>query len=215
MNPDKCPVAVLISGGGTTLKNLLDWQNAGKAEFQVALVISSSENAGGLQFAEQAGIPSCVISKQKSDTGSQAFSEAIFQRCDLAEVRYVVMGGFLKLLPIPDRYEDRVINIHPSLIPAFCGKGFYGNRVHQSVLDYGCKVSGCTVHLVDNQFDHGPILAQATVEVRDGDTAAILQQRVFDRECELYPEVLNQISVGGLQRQERWVTLSPQKASPE
>ena len=104
MNPDKCPVAVLISGGGTTLKNLLDWQNAGKAEFQVALVISSSENAGGLQFAEQAGIPSCVISKQKSDTDSQAFSEAIFQRCDLAEVRYVVMGGFLKLLPIPDRF---------------------------------------------------------------------------------------------------------------
>lgn len=205
----KLPIAVLISGGGTTLKNLLDWQAQGKADFEVRLVISSSGKAAGLEYARRAGIPHQVVVQAREDASGQQFSSEIFQACDDHEVRYVAMGGFLKLLPIPERFIDRVFNIHPSLIPAFCGKGFYGSRVHQGVLDYGCKLSGCTVHLVDNEFDHGPIVAQVAVEVRAGDTADLLQKRVFEAECQLYPEILNRLASGRLVKQGRWIEIVP------
>ncbi len=111
-----------------------------------------------------------------------------------AGINLVVLGGFLRRLKVPDDFENRVINIHPSLIPAFCGKGLYGLRVHQAVIDYGCKISGCTVHFVDDHYDHGPIVAQRTVPVLTADDAPRLAARVFAEECELYPETINLIA---------------------
>jgi len=118
--------------------------------------------------------------------------------CREASVELVVMGGFLKHVRIPPDFEHRVVNIHPALIPAFCGKGFYGLRVHSAVLEYGAKVSGCTVHFADNQYDHGPIILQLTVEVRDDATPETLAHRVFAQECEAYPEAIRLFASGHL-----------------
>lgn len=201
-------IAVLISGGGTTLKNLIEAQSSPGANFEIALVIASSPSAGGIEFAKQASIPFQVVVAEKSDAHSVNFSHAIFSAIEDSQIELVVMGGFLKLLPIPDHFADRVINIHPSLIPAFCGQGFYGLKVHQSVLDFGCKLTGCTVHFVDNQFDHGPIIAQRAVPVKSGDSAESLQQRVFAAECELYPQVITAFANQQIQRDGRWVALN-------
>ena len=145
--------------------------------------------AGGLQYAQQAQIPSRVVSRRDGAT-TEAFSDAVFQPCREAQVDLVVMGGFLKLVLIPPDFAGRVMNIHPSLIPSFCGHGYYGRKVHQAVLDYGCKVSGCTVHFVDNEYDHGPIILQRVVPVLGDDTAESLAKRVFEQECQAYPEAL-------------------------
>ena len=120
----------------------------------------------------------------------------MFDACRDADAQYVVMGGFLSYVPIPPDFENRVLNIHPALIPAFCGHGFYGHHVHESVLAYGAKVSGCTVHFVDNQYDHGPVILQKVVPVLDDDTPDTLAARVFDAECEAYPEALNLLASG-------------------
>jgi phosphoribosylglycinamide formyltransferase 1 len=166
--PRRLPIAVLISGGGTTLKNLLDQSRLGKLDVDFRLVVSSSEQAKGLEFARERTVPTCIVERQRCDS-DDAFSRPIFDACRAHGAELVVMGGFLKFVPIPPDFNHRVMNIHPALIPAFSGPGFYGRRVHQAVLDYGAKVSGCTVHFVDNQFDHGPIILQRTVEVRDSD----------------------------------------------
>lgn len=188
-------LAVLISGGGTTLRNLLEWQAAGKLDANIVIVGSSNPDAAGLRFAEEAGVPAFIVS-HKEVRDEQAFSELIFERCRLAHVDYVVLGGFLRKLRIPDDFARRVINIHPSLIPAFAGKGFYGRRVHEAVLRQGCRVSGCTVHFVDDLFDHGPIIDQAAVRVAEDDTPETLAARVFASECQLYPAVINRIAAG-------------------
>lgn len=182
------PIAVLISGGGTTLRNLIERIGAGSLAGDIRLVISSNPHARGLEYAAEAKIPTLVV--QKKSISHAAFSHAIFGACREAGVHYVVMGGFLKHVPIPPDFENRVVNIHPGLIPAFCGLGMYGLKVHQAVLDYGAKITGCTVHFVDNQYDHGPIILQRPVEVRDDDTAETLQARVFQAECDALPEVL-------------------------
>ena len=188
-------LSVMISGGGTTLKNLIDWQNRGDLQAQITQVISSKPSVGGLQYAADAGIDGQVVDHRDYD-GVESFSKALFDATRLAGVDLVVMGGFLRRVAIPEDFVNRVINIHPSLIPAFCGKGNYGRRVHQAVVDYGCKVSGCTVHFVDDHYDHGPIIGQSTVEVTAADTADSLATKVFDAECELYPQVINAIATG-------------------
>jgi len=200
----RLPIAVLISGGGTTLKNLLAKIDAGELPAEIKLVVSSSSKAKGLSYAREAGIPTLVIRERDYET-AQAFGDAIFGVLRDAGVELVVMGGFLKFAPIPADFENRVMNIHNGLIPAFCGKGFYGLRVHQAVLDYGAKVSGCTVHFVDNQYDHGPIILQRVVEVRDDDTAETLQQRVFEQECEAYPDAIRLFAEGRLKVKNRRV----------
>lgn len=202
------PIAVLISGGGSTLRNLLEKIDAAKLDAQVKLVVSSSATAGGLKYAEQASAPSIVV-RQKDHATLEAYREAIFDPCREAGVQLVVMGGFLKLVQVPADFENRVVNIHPGLIPSFCGKGFYGHHVHQGVLDYGAKVSGCTVHFVDNQYDHGPIILQRTVPVLDDDTADTLAARVFEQECEAYPEAIQAYADGRLRVVGRRVFCSP------
>jgi phosphoribosylglycinamide formyltransferase-1 len=188
-------IVVLISGGGTTLRNLIEKIAAGRLDARIERVISSSAAARGLDFAREAGIPAEAIERRTFET-NEAFSDAIFAACRKASADLVVMGGFLKLIAIPPDFENRVVNIHPALIPAFCGKGFYGPRVHEAVLEYGAKLSGCTVHFVDNRYDHGPILLQRGVPVLDDDTPETLAARVFAAECEACPEALRLIGDG-------------------
>ncbi|MCS7305481.1 MAG: phosphoribosylglycinamide formyltransferase [Thermoguttaceae bacterium] len=202
-------IAVLISGGGTTLRNLIQKKAAGLLEgIDIVLVISSNPAAAGIQYAQQAGIPLQVI-QRKEFPNQEAFSEAIFQQCRQAAVDLVVLGGFLKQLTVPPDFELRVVNIHPALIPAFCGKGFYGRHVHEAVLAYGAKISGCTVHFVDNEYDHGPVIAQRAVPVLDDDTPETLAARVFAEECELYPEVIRLIAAGRVRVEGRRVRILP------
>ena len=188
-------IAVLISGGGTTLRNFIEKIAAGQLPVEIALVVSSSPTARGLQFAREAGIPSVVI-ERKGFADQDDFSRAIFDHCRRARADLVVMGGFLKRVTIPDDFANRVVNIHPALVPAFCGEGFYGHRVHEAVLEYGAKLSGCTVHFADNQYDHGPVIVQRAVPVLDDDTPETLAARVFEAECEAYPEAMRLIAAG-------------------
>ncbi|MBN2294490.1 MAG: phosphoribosylglycinamide formyltransferase [Pirellulales bacterium] len=201
------PIAVLISGGGTTLKNILEKIDAGSINVAVKLVISSSADAKGLKFADDAGIAREVIIR-RDYVDQEAFSKEIFDNCRRAGVEFVVMGGFLKRVTIPDDFENRVVNIHPALIPAFCGKGFYGHHVHEAVLEYGAKLSGCTVHFADNQYDHGPVILQQAVEVRDDDTPDTLAARVFEAECEAYPKALGLLAAGQVRVEGRRVRIS-------
>ena len=203
-------IVVLISGGGTTLQNLIRHMDAGRLSVEIPLVVSSNSEAGGKQFADDAGIPYEVI-RPKAFNSQDAFSKAIFTRCRDVEAGLVVMGGFLKRITIPDDFVNRVVNIHPALIPAFCGAGMYGRLVHEAVLEYGAKVSGCTVHFADNEYDHGPVILQKAVPVEDGDTPESLAARVFEAECEAYPEALQLIAQGRVLVEGRRVRTSPPK----
>lgn len=187
------PIAVLISGGGTTLRNLIACRDSGMLSVDFRLVVSSTIHAAGLRFAEAASIPTVVVSKSKS-LSSQEHSEKVFGPIRQTGARLVVMAGYLQHVLIPKDFESRVINIHPSLIPAFSGIGMYGLKVHQAAIDFGVKVSGCTVHFVDNEYDHGPILLQSTCEVLANDTAESLQRRVFALECEALPNAIRKIA---------------------
>lgn len=200
-------LAVMISGGGTTLANLLSLIRAGQLDARVELVISSNPTAGGLRYAVEAGVPHMVVERKKFPS-TEAFSQALFDHCRAVNPHLVAMGGWLKLVTIPEDFAGRVMNIHPSLIPAFCGHGFYGHHVHEAVLSYGAKVSGCTVHFVDNQFDHGPIILQRAVPVLDGDTPETLAARIFAEECRAYPEALALYAAGRLQLDGRRVRVT-------
>ncbi len=199
-------LAVLISGGGTTLRNLIETNERRELQAEIALVIASQPRAGGLNFAHTASIPSIVVDHRHHRELAD-FSETIFGHCRAAQIDLVVLAGFLRRVLIPADFVNRVINIHPSLIPAFCGQGKYGVHVHSAVLEYGCKMSGCTVHFVDNEYDHGPIIAQESVPVVDNDTSETLAQRVFQTECQLFPQVINAIAAGRVSidnRQVKW-----------
>ncbi len=188
-------IVVLISGGGTTLRNLIERIEAGSLSAEIPLVIASNPGAGGLKFADDAGIPHRVVVRKDYDS-QDAFSRTIFDGCREVEADLVAMAGFMKRITIPDDFSNRVTNIHPALIPAFCGEGFYGHHVHEAVLQYGVKLSGCTVHFADNQYDHGPVIVQKFVPVLDDDTPDTLAARVFEAECEAYPQALQLIAEG-------------------
>ena len=200
-------IAVLISGGGTTLRNLIAKQLAGELPVEFKLVISSNPAARGLAFAAEAGIPALVVEKRgRSD---QDYCRAVFDPIRAAGAELVVMGGFLKHVSIPPDFENRVINIHPALIPSFCGQGMYGLRVHEAALEYGVKVSGCTVHFVDNDYDRGPIILQHTVPVMDDDTPQTLQARIFAEECQALPEAIRLIAAKRVSVEGRRVFIRP------
>ncbi|MBA4107339.1 MAG: phosphoribosylglycinamide formyltransferase [Pirellula sp.] len=199
-------IAVLISGSGRTLQNFLELAAEGSLPVDVRLVISSSPTAGGLQYALDAAVPTEVLVR-KNFSSAQAYGDTIFAACRAAGVDYVAMAGFLKLAPVPDDFAGRVVNIHPSLIPAFCGHGMYGHRVHEAVLEYGAKVTGVTVHFVDNEYDAGPIIWQQPVPVFDDDTAETLAARVFEVEKEAYPHVLKLLAGGKIKLEGRRVRI--------
>jgi formyltetrahydrofolate-dependent phosphoribosylglycinamide formyltransferase len=182
-------LAVLISAGGTTLQNLLDRIADGRLAARIAVVISSRGDAFGLERAQRAGVPAVVVERRRC-TSVEEFSARIFDHCREAGAELVCMAGFLQLVRIPDDFRGRVMNIHPALIPAFCGKGFYGHHVHEAVLAYGAKVSGCTVHFADNEYDHGPIILQRAVALLEDDTPDTLAERIFEQECIAYPEAI-------------------------
>ncbi len=200
-------IAVLISGTGRSLDNMLKRIAAGQLHCDIRLVISSTPDARGLQFAERAAVPAAVF--QRRDFPSQDdYSRTVFERVREARVDLVALAGFLKQLTIPDDFAGRVVNIHPALVPSFCGKGFYGHHVHEAVLAYGVKLSGCTVHFVDNYYDHGPVILQMAVPVLDDDTADTLADRVFAAECEAYPKALQLIAEGRVRVEGRRVRIA-------
>lgn len=207
-------MVVLISGGGTTLDNLIQKIAARELDAEIPLVICSNPAARGLAIATHAGLPTAVV-QRKAHPSTAAFSQSVFDLCRREQPHLVVMGGWLHLTVIPDDFQNRVVNIHPALVPAFSGKGFYGHRVHEAVLEYGAKVSGCTVHFVDNQYDHGPIILQRAVDVLSDDTPDTLAARVFAAECEAYPEALRLFAAGRLCVEDRRVrVLSPFPQGP-
>jgi phosphoribosylglycinamide formyltransferase-1 len=206
---------VLISGSGRTLKNFIDLAAEDQLPADIRLVVSSSANAGGLKYAEDAGIATRIVRREdfaKGAAGDAAFGDAVFGACREADVDYVTMAGFLKFAPVPEDFAGRVVNIHPALIPAFSGAGMYGKHVHQAVLDAGVRVTGCTVHFVDNMYDHGPIIWQQPVPVFEDDTADTLGKRVFEIEKEAYPHVLRQLASGRIKLEGNRVTfVKPQR----
>jgi formyltetrahydrofolate-dependent phosphoribosylglycinamide formyltransferase len=206
--PKPLRLAVLLSGGGTTLQNLLDRSADGRLTAQVVQVVSNRPDAFGLERAARAGVPAAVVDRRDCDSREE-FSGRIFDLCRRAPADLVCLAGFLQLLTIPDDFAGRVLNIHPALIPAFCGKGFYGHHVHEAVLAYGVKVSGCTVHFADNVYDHGPIILQRTVPVLDDDTPDTLAARVFEQECEACPEAIRLFAEGRLRVEGRRVRIVP------
>jgi phosphoribosylglycinamide formyltransferase-1 len=194
-------IAVLVSGGGTNLQAIIDAVEKGKIrDTQIVKVISNKADAYALQRAEKHGIPAqAVVRKDYPDKA--AFHEALLAAVDAAGADLIVLAGFLVVLP-PEmirKYRRRIINIHPSLIPSFCGDGFYGLRVHEAVLARGVKVTGATVHFVDEGTDTGPIIVQKAVEVKEGDTPEVLQRRVMEEaEWILLPAVIDDIAAGKL-----------------
>jgi phosphoribosylglycinamide formyltransferase-1 len=202
------PIAVLISGGGTTLRNLLEVEARGELPVEFRLVVSSNPQARGLEFAQAARIPTLVAEHRRRQSAA-AYSEAIFGPCRDAGAKLVVMAGFLKHVLIPPDFADRVLNIHPSLIPSFCGQGMYGQHVHAAVLAAGATESGCTVHFVDNEYDHGPIVLQQRVPVLPDDTPLTLAARVFAAECQVLPEAIRLFAAGRLSVEQGRVTIAP------
>ncbi len=200
-------LGVLISGGGTTLLNFLEHSHAGKLSAEIPLVIASRSDCGGVAKSKAAGL-SCEVVARKAFPDTKSFSRAIFDPLRKARVDLVVLSGFLSLIEIPEDFRYRVLNIHPALVPAFSGQGFYGHHVHEAALARGVKVSGCTVHFADNEYDHGPIIQQKCVPVLDDDTPDTLAARVFEAECELYPECVRLFAEGKLTIQNRRVLIA-------
>ena len=188
-------LAVLLSGSGTTLQNLIDRIEAGELSATVGCVISSQPSAYGLERAKQHGIPHTAITRKQFPDG-KAFNCALWQEIAGHNVDLVALAGFMCRLEIPKDFENRIMNVHPALLPAFCGKGMYGHHVYEAVLASGAKITGATVHFVDNEYDHGPIIWQQPVPVFDDDTADTLAKRVFEVEKEAYPHVLRLLAAG-------------------
>jgi formyltetrahydrofolate-dependent phosphoribosylglycinamide formyltransferase len=192
--PQPLRLGVLISGGGRTLMNLHRLIGQGKLSAEIGVVIASRECAG-VELARQEGLDVHVV-QYKQTPSREAYSDRITNLLDSACVDLVVMAGFLSLWPIPPRYEGKVVNIHPALLPAFGGHGMFGHHVHQAVLARGCKISGCTVHYVTNEYDAGPIILQKCVPVLESDTPETLAARVFEQETLALPEAIQLIAEG-------------------
>ena len=192
----KARIAVLVSGGGTNLQALIDSQASGVINSgEIVLVVSNNASAFALERAENAGIESAVLLKK--ELGSQeAFEDALIKLLEEKGIELIVLAGFMSILSekFTRRFENRIINVHPSLIPSFCGKGFYGLRVHEAALDYGVKVTGATVHFVNEIPDGGRIIMQKAVSILPGDTAELLQKRVMqEAEWEILPLSTEQV----------------------
>ena len=205
-------LGILLSGGGRTLENILrhvaqppsavkDAQMTAsgppKIAAEVAVVIASRPRIRGIEIAERAGI-ACHLLRPRDFPNVQAYSDAMIRVLDEAQVGLVCLAGFLSYWIVPDRYLGRVMNIHPALLPSFGGRGMYGHRVHEAVLACGCKVSGCTVHFLNNKYDEGPIILQRPVPAYADDTADDLAARVFQEECIAYPEAIRLFAQGRL-----------------
>jgi formyltetrahydrofolate-dependent phosphoribosylglycinamide formyltransferase len=203
-------MAVLLSGGGTTLQNMLDRIEKGEIPADVVAVGSSIPGVFGLERARKAGVPEFMVDRSKFEN-SRSFSDAVWEKLRLFEPDLVILAGFIHLLRIPEEYIGRVMNVHPALIPAFCGKGYYYDFVHEQVLDRGVKVTGCTVHFVDNVYDNGPIIIQKTTPVYDDDSVGTVKERVQALEREAYPEAVTLFAQGRLRVEGKRVRILPER----
>lgn len=192
---DKTKISVLVSGGGTNLQALIDAEKSGIiTDGEIKLVISNNENAYALERAMNNGIKTVVI---KKDKGQEEFEKNLISTLEENQIQLIVLAGFMCILSenFTKRYPERIINVHPSLIPSFCGKGFYGLRVHEAALGYGVKVTGATVHFVNEIPDGGKIIMQKAVYIKEGDTPEILQKRVMEEaEWKILPESVQKVS---------------------
>lgn len=190
-------LAVFFSGGGSTLQNLFEWISAGRLNAQVDWTLSSREGVGGIEKSNRAGVP-CLVLPRRDYASHEEFSAAINLHLESHPVDLIVLAGFMSLYTFPATYQGRVMNVHPALIPSFCGKGMYGHHVHEAAIAMGVKVAGCTVHFADNLYDHGPIILQRAIPVLDEDTPDSLAERVQALERETYPEAIQLFAEGRL-----------------
>ena len=199
-------IGVLFSGGGRTLVNLAHSITDGSLDAEIPVAISSHAACGGIERSRELGIPTEVVDfrDHKDD-----FSTRIWRILDEARVDWVALAGFIRFLDVPEPFVGRVLNIHPALLPAFGGKGYFGSRVHEAVIAAGAKFSGCTVHMVDDQYDHGPILVQRVVPVEPDDTPDTLAARVFEQECVAYPEALRLCLAGRVRVEGERAVIAP------
>ncbi len=201
-------IAVLLSGTGRTLENLIELTGRGGLPGKVVVVVSSRRAVRGNEVARAAGLPLFVVPRRRFASVGD-FSAAVYAALEPFAVDLVVLAGFLSQLTIPPGYRNRIMNIHPSLLPLFGGLGFWGERVHRAVLDAGMKVSGCTVHFVDERYDAGPIILQRCVPVLEDDTPEALGARVFAEERGLYPEAIRLFAEGRLRIEGQRVRVLP------
>jgi phosphoribosylglycinamide formyltransferase-1 len=204
MDSSPIKLAILLSGSGTTLQNLIEVIATGKLNARIQLVIGSRPELAGLERARNAKLPAHIVDR-RSFADIETFSKTIFELIDAADVDLICLAGWLCLLDIPPRWQGKMMNIHPALLPSFGGKGMYGKRVHEAVIAHGCKVSGCTVHFVDGSYDTGPIIIQRTCPVLDDDSAETLAHRVFEEEKIAYPEAIRLFAEGRLKVEGRRV----------
>ena len=201
----KVRVAVLVSGGGTNLQALIDAQNSNKIRSgEIVLVLSNNANAYALTRARENGIKTEVVIKKERD--GKAFENEIIRILKNNKIDFIVLAGFMSILSkkFTSHYKNRIINVHPSLIPSFCGKGYYGLKVHEAALSYGVKVTGATVHFVNEVPDGGEIILQKPVPVKNGDTPEILQRRVMERaEWIILPRALEKVCKDMLKKQKK------------
>jgi phosphoribosylglycinamide formyltransferase 1 len=200
-------LAVCVSGEGTSLQNLINLIRSRRLKAEIVQVVASKPRIGAIARAEAASIPLALANyNARSRT---EFSNSVFEPIRHSKADLVILAGFLALVKIPPDYKGRVINVHPSLIPSFCGKGFYGSNVHKAVLEMGAKVSGCTIHFADDDYDNGPIITQRPVPVLEGDTLDTLAARVFKEECKALPDAIMLYAEGRLALEGRRVRVAP------
>ncbi len=201
-------IAVLLSGEGTSFENLCERIDAGEVPAEIAVVIASKEKAGGLRRAERRGIPAVAVPRRAFASGA-AFNDALHAELAKHDVDLVALLGFLSAFELRGRFDGKAINVHPALIPAFCGHGMYGHHVHEAVLAAGAKLSGATVHFADDHYDTGPIILQEAVPVLEGDTPDSLAARVQEVERRLVPEAIRLFAAGRLAIDGRRVLVRP------
>ncbi|HNR36910.1 MAG TPA: phosphoribosylglycinamide formyltransferase [Candidatus Hydrogenedentes bacterium] len=200
-------LAVLLSGGGTTLQNIIDHIERGELDAKIHCVVASRRDAYGLVRARNHNIPHTAIVRGDFPDAA-AFRAATWAEIRRYPVDLVALAGYMCLLDVPPDFANRIINVHPALIPAFCGKGMYGHHVHEAVIAYGAKISGATVHIVDTEYDHGPIIIQEAVPVFDDDTPDSLAERVQAKEREIYPRAIQWFAEGRVRVEGRRVKIA-------
>ncbi|HXX94062.1 MAG TPA: phosphoribosylglycinamide formyltransferase [Planctomycetota bacterium] len=188
-------LGILLSGSGRTLQNLVDRIADGSLNARIEIVVSSDPEAFGLERARKAGIPTAIVAR-KAFRDAEHHSREVTRALEAHPIDLVIMAGYLHLYLFPQKWAGRVLNIHPALLPDFGGKGFYGHKVHEAVIRKGVPESGCTVHFADHQYDHGGVILQKRVPVLPGDTPETLAERVFQAECEAYPEAIRKVAAG-------------------
>jgi phosphoribosylglycinamide formyltransferase-1 len=203
-------IAFFVSGNGTLFETIVTRCRSGELPAEPVLMICSTSDAPALERARRLEVPASVLRRQDYATGDE-FSRALLAELENRAVNFVCLAGYLKLVPpeVVRAFHQRMLNIHPALLPAFCGKGLYGRRVHEAVLEYGARISGATVHLVDEEYDHGPIVLQRAVLVREDDTPETLERRVHAIEHDLYTDAVRLFAEGRVVVTGRRVTILP------